>query len=228
MSTFEIEIKSHLLTEENAHKLITKLKANDPNCECTSTSSQLNHYFHEGDFEQLYTYLEDYFDDHHEQQYLNIKRLGTHFSVRTRQTTNEHGETAVIFVIKSSVDDTTSENGLARLEFEAQLPLTLDELDGMLEKSGFEYQAKWSRNRQEFCYENINVCIDKNAGYGYLAEFEAVVHSHDEIEEVKTKLHSLMKELELEELDQTKLAKMFDYYNNNWQDYYGSDKVFEI
>ena len=75
-----------------------------------------------------------------------------------------------MLVIKASVDDTTSSNGTARLEFESEVKMTLDELDKILLDSGFTYQAKWSRERQDFKYKGLNVSIDKNAGYGFLAE----------------------------------------------------------
>ena len=37
------------------------------------------------------------------------------------------------------------------------------------------YQAKWSREREEHTFKGLNVCIDKNAGYGYVAELERVI-----------------------------------------------------
>jgi len=55
----------------------------------------------------------------------------------------------VILVIKASVDDTTSSNGTARLEWESKVGLSIEELDALVLKSGFQYQAKWSRERQE-------------------------------------------------------------------------------
>lgn len=58
---------------------------------------------------------------------------------------------AVILVIKASVDDTTSENGIARVEREIVFPQkTLAELDAIVRSAGYEYQAKWSRDREEY------------------------------------------------------------------------------
>jgi hypothetical protein len=37
-----------------------------------------------------------------------------------------------------------------------------------------------------------------------------------------------MSEIGLVELPQDRLARMFEYYNNNWEDYYGTEKVFNI
>jgi len=38
----------------------------------------------------------------------------------------------------------------------------------------------------------------------------------------------LMAELGVAELPQDRLARMFDFYNQNWPDYYGTDKTFTI
>jgi len=101
-------------------------------------------------------------------------------------------------------------------------------LDQVLFDAGFSYQAKWSREREEYKLGDINICLDKNAGYGYLAEFEAVLEDASETEEAKERIYELMKRMEVEELGQDRLARMFEYYNNNWQDYYGTDKVFTL
>jgi adenylate cyclase class IV len=132
-------------------------------------------------------------------------------------------------VVKASVDDTTSENGTARLEFEAVIPnLTLDQLDKQVLDSGFTYQAKWSRERQDFSFKGLNVSIDKNAGYGYLAEFETIVKEMEKADEAKISLRKIMQDLGVAELPQDRLARMFDYYNKNWQNFYGTDKTFII
>lgn len=70
--------------------------------------------------------------------------------------------------------------------------------------------------------------MDKNAGYGYLAEFEKIVTDEAEADSVREELDALMAELEVEELDQERLARMFSFYNTNWPDYYGTDKTFTI
>jgi hypothetical protein len=45
---------------------------------------------------------------------------------------------------------------------------------------------------------------------------------------VREELESLMRELEVKELAQDRLARMFAHYNANWAEYYGTDKVFNI
>ena len=132
-------------------------------------------------------------------------------------------------VVKASVDEGTSANTVARIEFEAETPeLTLEGLDQLVLKAGFEYQAKWSRERTEYKFRGTNVTIDKNAGYGYLAEFEKIIDDETKVAETKSQLKQLLEELELEELPQDRLERMFAFYKANWQDYYGTDKVFVV
>ena len=231
MPSFEIEIKSLLQTKENADRLIEKLKSIDPKLKLIGQSSQLNHYFIGGDINKLSVFIHNYLDEFEAQDFHHIVNHGTNISVRTRQT-----ESKVILVIKATLDDTTSSNGTARIEFEKDFAqnMSLSDLDQLLLDSDFAYQAKWSRDRQEFEFqpkngkENIVVCLDKNAGYGYLAEFELVLDDAQKVEESKVYLRSIMAEVGAQELAQDRLERMFAFYNQNWADYYGTEKTFDV
>jgi adenylate cyclase class IV len=97
-----------------------------------------------------------------------------------------------------------------------------------VQDAGFTYQAKWSRTREEYAYKGMNVCVDKNAGYGYLAEFEKVIPSEEMLRTTRAEIEAMMSELGVSELPQDRLARMFDFYNKNWPEYYGTDKVFVV
>jgi len=115
------------------------------------------------------------------------------------------------------------------MEFDEEVPnLSLDALDALLLKSGFKYQAKWSRDREEYKTGGISVCLDRNAGYGYVAEFERMVESAEESKNAKQDLLQFMKQMSVEELPQERLERMFAYYNAHWLEYYGTDKIFVI
>jgi adenylate cyclase class IV len=130
--------------------------------------------------------------------------------------------------VKASIDEGTSANTVKRMEFEEPVAITLEDLDALLLTAGFTYQAKWSREREEYAYKGASVCLDKNAGYGYLAEFEKIVHNEEETDTVRMEIDELMSELQVFELDQDRLARMFAHYNANWPEYYGTDNVFVI
>ena len=106
--------------------------------------------------------------------------------------------------------------------------MTLDELDQRLIDAGLSYQAKWSREREEYEMGDTVICIDKNAGYGYLAEFERVVTDPSKVEETRLALVDLMKEFGVKELKQDRIERMFAFYNSHWPEYYGTDKIFNI
>ncbi len=222
MSQIEIEIKSLLGEKSKADKLVSDLAQKGFDLGQVKKSSQLNHYF-------TYTDLTKFKEEFskvvtQKEAFENILEKGKDFSIRTRETNG----TKVILVIKASLGTDSSQNGVSRLEFEEVLPMTLSELDQKLLGCGLEYQAKWSRQREEYKKDNMAVCIDKNAGYGYLAEFEVVTEAENEIESVKNDLVKFMGEMGVEELKQDRLERMFDFYNKNWANYYGTENIFNI
>lgn len=228
---YEIEIKTLLGSEDNANSFRDKIKEKEG--ELISKNKQLNHYFVLKNVEKFKEKIGDLIKEEEKERFEKILEKGDGFSVRTREVDGK-----VILVIKATTGKDESANGVVRMEFEQEMGMTLDELDQKLLDAGLEYQAKWSREREEYKIGEINICLDKNAGYGFLAEFESVVDtdetSTDTIsgvtkhEEVKDEIYTLMKEFEVEELQQDRLARMFDYYNENWRKYYGTDNIFVI
>ncbi len=223
MSHFEIEVKSLLGEEQNALALKEKMQQLDPNCVLVSTNTQLNHYFGGGDMQDLYDRVEYLFGEEDRAKLKTTIERGAEFSIRSRLRDEE-----VLLVVKASIDEGTSANTVKRMEFEEPVAIPLDELDTLLLDAGFMYQAKWSREREEYAYKGANVCLDKNAGYGYLAEVEKIVHDEALADAVRAEIDEIMTELDIVELDQDRLARMFSHYNTNWPEYYGTDRVFII
>ncbi|OHA33266.1 MAG: hypothetical protein A2928_01315 [Candidatus Taylorbacteria bacterium RIFCSPLOWO2_01_FULL_45_15b] len=221
-SRYEIEIKSLLGDEQNAERLRQALLKNNKDA-FVSKYRQLNHYFTGGNLLEFSKRIMSVLPASRHEAFSNIVSNGKNISVRTRDTDGR-----IILVIKASIDDTTSSNGISRMEFEHEMDMTLDELDRLLLSAGFEYQAKWSREREEYVHDGVNISIDKNAGYGYLAEFEKVITSATEAEKAKNELRSLMGTFGAEELAQDRLERMFAYYNANWREYYGTENTFIV
>jgi predicted adenylyl cyclase CyaB len=224
MHTFEIEIKVLLGSQEKAQELIQKLHQNDSFTNIIGENSQLNHYFlAQGDFEKLYKVVQQYIAPEHHNKLHKVIIEGKSHSLRTREVDGK-----VLFIVKASVDDTTSANGTARIEFEEKINLSLQEADQILLDNGFPYQSKWSRQRKEYKYKDYNVCIDKNAGYGYVAEFEKMITDKDQAESTKEAIRKELTLLGIEELDQARLERMFTHYNSHRPEYYGTEKTFII
>ncbi len=222
MHSYEIEIKSLLDDQYKAEELRKRLHLRDPEVAPKKTS-QKNHYFEEGDILNLPGVFKNVLNEEQQKKLENIVSYAKSYSIRTADRDHR-----VLFIIKATIDDTTSENGTARIEFEEQVPLSLDELDAKILSAGFRYQAKWSRDREEYVFKDVTVCIDKNAGYGYLAEFERMIDDQSKAEQTKKDLRSIMDEMGVVELPQDRLERMFQFYNNNWPDYYGTEKVFTV
>lgn len=223
MAHYEVEIKSLLGNKENAETLVSRMKDLDSSTELVSENKQLNHYFEGGDVSKLFEVTKEFFSTIEIEKFTLMIEKGNNFSVRTRQK-----DDVAYLVLKASVDGGTSSNTVSRLEFEEAVPISIQELDDKVLSAGFTYQAKWSRERAEYTYKDISVCLDKNAGYGYLAEFEKVIADEGGVADARQEIESLMAELEVSELPQDRLARMFDFYNKNWQEYYGTEKVFTI
>ena len=223
MAKYEIEVKSLLGEAEKASALVKKMCALDPSCARVASNKQLNHYFEGGDMNALVDAITPHLSEDQLNKLHHVVERGKEFSIRTRQKDDQ-----VLLVVKASVDAGTSANTVSRLEFEEPVEASLDEMDKLLQDAGFQYQAKWSREREEYSYKGANVCLDKNAGYGYLAEFEKVTDDESALASARAEIESLMTELGVEELPQDRLERMFAHYNQNWPDYYGTDKVFVI
>lgn len=223
MHAYEVEIKSLLGTEENAQALREKMKDIDPACTLVSRNKQLNHYFVGGNLEDLIEELGKQLGSMSVTKLQDIASRANDFSVRTRDK-----DGTVLLVVKASVGDDTSANGVSRIEFEEKVPFSLGDLDQALLKAGFSYQAKWSREREEYACKGATVCLDKNAGYGWLAEFEKVVSDANALDSARAEVIQLMQECGVEELPQDRLERMFAHYNAHWPEYYGTDKIFTV
>lgn len=223
MARYEVEIKGLLGEQEMADALKARMCALDPACVRVSQNKQLNHYFKDGDIALLFEKTKDLFSEPARERFAEMVERGSSFSVRTRQKDDE-----VLLVVKASLDGGTSANTVSRMEFEEPVPVSLAELDALVEEAWFVCQAKWSREREEYAYKGATVCLDRNAGYGYLAEFEKMADDENILPAVRSELETLMAELGVQELPQDRLERMFAHYNEHWPEYYGTDKTFII
>lgn len=223
MQNYEVEVKSLLGSRERADEIRAKLKEIDPACECLSRNKQLNHYFTGGDIGNLAEIARDQLMPEAAERLDDLASRAMEYSVRTRDKDGQ-----ILLVVKASVGADSSSNGVARIEFEENVQLTLEELDKLVLSAGFTFQAKWSREREEYQVEGLNITLDKNAGYGWIAEFEKVVDDPAKLDAAKADIVAFMQKIGAEELPQERLERMFTYYNTHWQDYYGTDKIFTI
>ncbi len=222
---FEIEIKSLLGSKERADELRTRLFTLFPDLKTLPPHKQKNHYFSiTGDLSKVEKAIAPFLSAEKQQELSHIMLSARgEVSIRTRDADGK-----VLFILKASIGSDTSHNGVSRIEFEEAVPLSLAELDQKLLDAGLSYQAKWSREREEYVEGKTHITIDKNAGYGYLAEFEHIVEDGKDAEKTTEELQSFMEQVGCEELLQDRLERMFKYYNEHWEEYYGTERVFVI
>jgi len=91
-----------------------------------------------------------------------------------------------------------------------------DELKKLFETLGYGIDIKWLRERKEFKWNDINVCLDYSKGYGYIIELE-VMGREEEREEVLKMLRGKLKELGIEETSKEEFNKEYENYKKNWK-----------
>ena len=225
MHSYEIEIKVLLWNRENRNAFFDAVTLRFPEIRKVSHEAQKNHYFEWGNILSLLTLFRSYLSEEKYAKFEKLAREGKSFSVRTRGM-----ETHTILVVKATLNDETSENGTQRIEWEGDLfPMTLDTMDQLVLDAGYIYQAKWSREREEYALDDrTTLDLDKNAWYGYLAEFERVIDDETKIADTREEILDIIHSLWYDELPQDRLARMFDFYNKHWNEYYGTEKVFTV
>lgn len=222
---FEVEVKTLLGSRENVDRFIARLGEHDPGLKRTVQASQLNHYFDDaGDAAQLVDAVRGLLNDDDLASLREIVTAAPTFSLRTRQQ-----DDAVLLVVKAAKGSEDDQHAIARREGEYRTTATgIDALDSAIRKAGFDFLSKWSRDRTEYRYKDYTVCIDRNAGYGYLAEIEKVVDSEGGAAKARTGILEELAALGFEELSQERLGRMFAFYNEHWPEYYRTEKTFTV
>lgn len=224
---YEVEVKTLLGDDhKQAHAFVRKLKEHDPALQQTGQSNQLNHYFDSGgDAQKLPTAVGKYLSKKDLTAFKKILSEAKSFALRTRDADGK-----VLLVAKASKEEgEDDQHALERLEGEYQTTAkNIDELDDAIQSAGYGFLSKWSRERREYRYKGLTACIDKNAGYGFVAELEKVVDSRDAAEQARAEILAELKRLGLVELSQERVGRMFEYYNQHWPEYYKTDKTFVI
>lgn len=226
---FEVEVKTLLGGgHDRAHAFVAKLKRNDPALKLTGRSNQLNHYFDsKGDPWKLSEAVGGFLSDRDRAAFGKILTEAKSFALRTRDADGK-----ILLVIKAAIRegrDGDDQHALERLEgeYETAAP-DIDTLDEAIRSAGYGFLSKWSRERREYRYKDFTVCLDRNAGYGFVAEIEKLVGSREAAEDARKEILDELKALDAEELSQERVGRMFEYYNSHWPEYYKTEKTFTI
>ena len=104
----------------------------------------------------------------------------------------------------------------AREEIEIKTD-NFENLGKLFNNLGHNVEIKWLRDRKQFNWNEIKVCLDYTKGYGYIIELEKMSDEEGK-EEVLNLLREKLKELNVEETSKEEFNKKFEYYKDNWED----------
>lgn len=220
---YEIEIKTLLGSKEKSDALVAEVTRRDPATKLVSQQEQLNHYYHSGNLADLAAAMEEFLTPEQQAALRDIATRATSINVRTRQK-----NTTVLLIIKGSLDATSAVHSHQRMEFEAPVPLAIEQLDDLVLQSGWQLEAKWQASRKIYSTLGLTLDVFFTPGYGYMAEFEKVVTADCDRAAAHQQLVDVMASLGVQELPNTRLERMFAHYNQHWQEYYGTDKIFTV
>lgn len=220
---YEIEIKSLLGDKKAADAFVETLATADPTATIVSRQKQLNHYFKSGKLDNLIVAARPYLAKEQLEHIRDIAKRANSINVRTRQRNDE-----VLLIVKGSLDHASAAHSHQRMEFEEVVDLTIDELDTIVLQSGWELEAKWQAERTIYSALGLTIDMIKTPGYGYMVEFEKVVSSDTSRDAAHQLVVDVMETLGAKELPNDRLERMFAYYNQHWQEYYGTDNVFVV
>ena len=91
-----------------------------------------------------------------------------------------------------------------------------DKLEKLFLSVGLNVQIKWFRDRHEFDWNGIIVCVDYTKGYGYILELEMM---SDENEKDKTLeiIRNKFDELGIIVTPRKEFDDKYNYYKENWK-----------
>ncbi|HUD06152.1 MAG TPA: hypothetical protein VMR18_04545 [Candidatus Saccharimonadales bacterium] len=152
----------------------------------------------------------------------NVINNSEEFVVRCRSLSDN-----VSFAVKGASAGKDPLHAENRLEFEAPLLKSLDEVNRIFQEAGLKIVSRWSGVRDSYSLDGtINAELEFMSGYGYKVELEILINDGESISSATEKLNELAKVLVLVKAKAGLLANMYEYYNANWQQYFDTSKVF--
>jgi|ETNmetMinimDraft_2_1059921.scaffolds.fasta_scaffold02109_5 predicted adenylyl cyclase CyaB len=91
-----------------------------------------------------------------------------------------------------------------------------DKINDLLSGLGHTNEIKWFRERKEFEWEGVRVCLDYTKGYGYIIELEEMSDVGDR-DRVLEKLRARLAGLGVEETSREEFDRKYEYYKENWR-----------
>lgn len=88
-------------------------------------------------------------------------------------------------------------------------------LENLFKNLGHNIEIKWLRDRKQFNWQGIKVCLDYTKGYGHIIELEKIGNESNK-EEILQELKQKINELGVEITPKEEFEKQYNYYKQNW------------
>jgi predicted adenylyl cyclase CyaB len=93
---------------------------------------------------------------------------------------------------------------------------SFDDLGRLFEDLGYNVGIKWLRERKQFNWDGIKVCLDYTKGYGYIIELEKKTDEEHK-GEILIKLKEKLNQLDIPLTSKEEFDEHFNYYKENWR-----------
>ncbi|VVB79822.1 ADP-ribose pyrophosphatase [uncultured archaeon] len=103
---------------------------------------------------------------------------------------------------------------------ELEIKLTKEDFEKVQELFAilnYGVSIKWLRDRKQFDWEGIKVCLDLTKGYGYIIELEKIGSELDKVR-ILEELRQKFIELRVPLTPREEFERKFEDYKNNWQE----------
>jgi len=91
-----------------------------------------------------------------------------------------------------------------------------DKIQNIFKILGYNVEIKWLRDRKQFDWEGIKVCLDFTKGYGYIIEMEKIGFENEK-EKVLNELKQKFNYLGIPITPREEFEKKYEYYKSNWR-----------
>lgn len=219
----EIEIKYLLNGKTGKNELIAALERVFPTHQKKATKTVISYFYKDGvSHEQILTVGKNLLMPEEYIELQSVLNNSDALLVKARSI-----DDTVYFAVKGSAKGDDPVHAVNRIEFEAEVHVSLEDVGNIIEDAGIEIASKWSSRREFYTLENnIEMNLEFVAGYGYKAEIEIVINDGDSHEDAIKSIETIAGSLHLTEASQELFGRMYAYYNEHWQEYFNTDREF--
>jgi adenylate cyclase class IV len=131
------------------------------------------------------------------------------------------------FSVKGAAAGQDAVHAANRMEFEAGLSMSLEEINQVIVDAGIKLVSKWSSRRDFYSLgQGLKADIEFVAGYGHKAELEVVIQDGESVDDAMATIDELADKLDLYYASDELMGRMYAYYNQHWEEFFNTDNVF--